>query len=145
VVARRPPTPVQGEGAEQPDRDLDCKLKVPEVLKEIPLFTSDEETEQVRAHIVYRPQDEEGLWTTVQRRRARSFNLVVPRETRVITPVITPKKVNKQRVKPVRQDSSISRGEGPSEQKGKGPDPRNWGNVGLNDQDLNKDVQQAQV
>jgi hypothetical protein len=34
-------------------------------------------------------------------------------------------------------------GEGPSEKKGKGPDPQNWGNFGLNDQNLNKDVQQA--
>jgi hypothetical protein len=72
-----------------------------------------------------------------------SFDLVVPRETRIITPVITPKKINKQRVKLVRQDSLISCGEGLSEKKGKGPDPKNWGNVGLNDQDLNKDVQQA--
>jgi hypothetical protein len=54
-----------------------------------------------------------------------------------------PNKFDKQRVKLVRQDSLISHGEGPSEKKGKGPDPRNWGNIGLNHQDINKDVQQA--
>jgi hypothetical protein len=64
VVAHRLPTPVQGEGAEQLDRDPDCK--VPGAFEETPLFTSDEETEQVRAHVVYCPQDEEGPWTSVQ-------------------------------------------------------------------------------
>jgi hypothetical protein len=79
----------------------------------------------------------------VQCQQACSLDSVVSRETRIITPVITPKKINKQRVKLVRQDSSISHSEGPSEKKGKGPDFQIWGNVGLNDQDLNKDVQHA--
>jgi hypothetical protein len=121
VVARRPPTPVQGEGAKQPDRDPDCK--VPGALEETLLLTSDEETERVRAHVVYHPQDEEGSWTSVQRRRAHSFNSAVPREARITTPVNMPNKFDKQRVKPIRRDSSILHGEGPSEKKGKGPDP----------------------
>jgi hypothetical protein len=54
-----------------------------------------------------------------------------------------PNKFDKQRVKPIRRDSSILHGEGPSEKKGKGPDPWNWGNIGLNDPDISKDVQQA--
>jgi hypothetical protein len=141
VVARRPPTPVQEEGAKQPDRDPDCK--VPGALEETRLLTSDEETEQVRAHVVYHLQDKESPWTSVQRRRAHSFDSAVPREARITTPVNMPNKFDKQRVKPVRRDSLISHGEGPSEKKGKGPDPRNWENIDLGDQDINKDVQQA--
>jgi hypothetical protein len=107
------------------------------------LFTSDEETEQVRAHVVYHPQDEEGPWTSVQCQRAHSFDSAIPREARITTPVDMPNKFDKQRVNLVRRDSLILHGEGPSEKKGKGPDPQNWENIGLNDQDINKDVQQA--
>jgi hypothetical protein len=37
---------------------------------------------------VYHPQNEEGLWTMVQCGWALSFDSVVPRETKIITPVI---------------------------------------------------------
>jgi len=43
----------------------------------------------------------------------------------------------------MRPERSESRGEGPSEPKGKSIDPREWGNAGLSDEDLNLDTQRA--
>jgi hypothetical protein len=67
VVAQRLPTSGQGEEAKQPDSDLNYQSEKPGVLKETLLFTSDEESEQIQAQVVYQPQDEKGLWTMVQR------------------------------------------------------------------------------
>ena len=43
--------------------------------------------------------------------------------------------------RPASRDSSDTQGEGPSENKGKEPDPRNWGNVDLNNEEVDLDVQ----
>ena len=37
----------------------------------------------------------------------------------------------------------MSRGEGPSKGKGKGPDPGNWGDVDFSDEELDLDAQHA--
>lgn len=49
----------------------------------------------------------------------------------------------KQKLAHRRRDSSSSRGEGPSEPKGKGIDPREWGNANLSQESLDIDVQTA--
>lgn len=91
VVASRLPTPIKGEGAEYLDRNPDSKPKSQGVLKKTPLSSSDEESEPLPAKSGRQPQDGEGLWTTVQRRRARSLDTVIhkehgpsPRENRAI-------------------------------------------------------------
>ncbi|KIM46695.1 hypothetical protein M413DRAFT_23065 [Hebeloma cylindrosporum] len=45
--------------------------------------------------------------------------------------------------KQLRSTSPASRGEGPSKSKGKGADPANWGNAGLDEEELDPEVQQA--
>jgi hypothetical protein len=46
-------------------------------------------------------------------------------------------------VKNQRKKSTDSRGEGPSRNKGKGRDPREWGNINLDEAEMNMELQQA--
>jgi hypothetical protein len=109
--------------------------------------------------------DGNGPWTTVQPRRSRSLESL--RKLRSNRNYI-PHKVNQnemgddpnidaavesltdnqrkhinRREKTVRstQDNSRSHEEGPSRLKGKGPDPSNWGNVGINPDELDAEAQ----
>jgi hypothetical protein len=109
--------------------------------------------------------DGNGPWTTVQPRRSRSLESL--RKLRSNRNYI-PRKVNRndmgddpnidaavesltddqrkhidKREKTVRsaQDNSRSHEEGSSKPKGKGPDPLNWGNVGINPDELDSDAQ----
>jgi len=109
-------------------------------------------------------------WTTVQRRRARSAEPTPTRRNRVETsklripkPVVLEKEFSKvvheaeksltpaeretiaRRSQKVakRRERSKSRGEGPSEPKGKSIDPREWGNAGLSPEEINVETQRA--
>jgi hypothetical protein len=97
-------------------------------------------------------------WTTVRRRRARSLGSFRDNEKRPLTSdqkkVVSmaeegltaeqKKKVLLRQKKVQRRDnSSSSRGEGPSEPKGKSRDPREWGNVDFSRENLDVDAQAA--
>ena len=110
----------------------------------------------------------EAPWTTVQRRRARSLssldrNQTIRKKDGGVKPELTREQVKavkeaatkltaqqketlrrRQRKVPVaRRESVSSRGEGPSEPKGKGPDPMEWGGLNISRESLDLEAQAA--
>ncbi|KAI0740035.1 hypothetical protein C8Q76DRAFT_568679, partial [Earliella scabrosa] len=104
-------------------------------------------------------------WITVQRRRARAHSTgSYPTDTRPV--LTTPQRETvrsaeaaltgvertqyNRRMEAVRavdqsaDDSPLSRGEGPSRDKGKAVDARNWGAVGIPDHELSPDAQRRE-
>ena len=97
-------------------------------------------------------------WTTVQRRRARSLEsfenkkrLLTSEQNQAVKKaaenMTADQKQQVQRrqekVQPRRKSSVTSQGEGPSKPKGKGIDPREWGNVNFSNDSLDVDAQAA--
>ena len=96
-------------------------------------------------------------WTTVKRRRARSEGSLqykkpltseqtqaVKKAAEGLTSEQKQKILRRQeKVRSRRDSSESSRGEGPSRPKGKGIDPREWGNVNLSRESLNVEAQAA--
>jgi hypothetical protein len=86
-------------------------------------------------------------WTTVKRRRARSLGSHEPvLAKKADTAATTQKQVLKEKQKRVthqREHSSSSRGEGASNPKGKGIDPREWGNANISVESLDIEAQAA--
>ena len=112
-------------------------------------------------------EPEEPSWTTVKRRRAHSLDSSdLAKETRLVkkglrglskeqTQTVNAaaeamtksqkdivEKINKN-IPHRRGNSSSSRGEGPSRRKGKGIDPREWGNVNISQESLDVNAQTA--
>ena len=112
--------------------------------------------------------DDESLWTTVKRRRAQSHSPL--KKTQIFTKrnrdnqgkltleqvqavnIATTRMTKQQKEMllcrqnkiPVKQDSSASsRGEGLSRPKGKGIDPKEWGNLNINQDSLDIEAQAA--
>ncbi|KAG1796007.1 uncharacterized protein HD556DRAFT_1307223 [Suillus plorans] len=106
--------------------------------------------------------DQHSGWTDVQRKRGRKIpsrevsqerresselsqeqeNLVKLAENE-LTENDRKKIEARQRTMTLNRESTESRGEGSSWDKGKAPDPRNWGDVELDDGDLDLDAQRA--
>jgi hypothetical protein len=87
-------------------------------------------------------------WTTVKRRRARSLESYDP--VKVLKTADTGAAYQKEiltkmpkQVAHQRKNSSPSRGEGASRPKGKGIDPREWGNVNISQESLDIEAQAA--
>ena len=96
-------------------------------------------------------------WTRVQRKRARSDGSIPNKRTLTTeqreTVELATKGLTKEQqlkfqkrqsnIRPRRDSSVSSRGEGPSRQKGKAIDPREWGNVNFSSDSLDVDAQAA--
>ena len=96
-------------------------------------------------------------WTTVQRKRAHSEGSLknkIPltsEQAHVVQMAAESMTAEQKRnirrrqdkVRPQRDSSLSSRGEGPSKQKNKGIDPREWGNVNISHESLDIDAQAA--
>ena len=153
VAASRPPSPRQEE------KPAETTSRAAEVLKFSNYSSSESENSQ----------DQDGPWTTVQRRRARSLDSA-ERSHNKLNVHFTPKK-NKNlsteqltmvkaaekamtgaELKKIthRQDVINAQHEkdsepGPSINKGKGIDPSEWGNAGLSEEELNLEAQRAAI
>ena len=101
--------------------------------------------------------DKPEYWTTVTRKRAHSEgSLPIKRpltseQTKAVkkaTEGMTAEQKEmirrrQNKVRPRQDDSVSSRGEGPSKNKGKTIDPREWGNVDIEHEDLDVEAQEA--
>ena len=118
---------------------------------------SQENGDNSEAEIETPDRVEYSSWATIQRRRARSDG-ALPNENvltsaqaqavnRATADLTTEQKQQilrrQENVRPRRNDSISSRGEGPSKPKGKATDPREWGNVDFNRDNLDIDAQMA--
>lgn len=117
-----------------------------------------------------RESTDDGLWTTVRHRRARSSgssSADVPSRGRTLgKSILTPEQhavvqaaegqmgpadrlqVERRRVvihAESQRDRSLSRGEGSSRRQGKTIDPRNWGNSGIPDEELDPSAQRREL
>ena len=102
-------------------------------------------------------EEADSLWTTVKRRRAqgrgplRNKQFLTSEQARLVERAAKGMTVEqKRRIRQrqeklkVRRPSSVSsRGEGPSRPKGKGIDPREWGNVNISRESLDVEAQAA--
>ena len=97
-------------------------------------------------------------WTTVQRRRARSqssskqddqhLTVEQARSVKLAMDSMTSSQKGallrrQAKVRPRQDSSASSRGEGPSKLKGKGRDPRDWGDVNISFESLDLEAQMA--
>ncbi|KAG2365356.1 hypothetical protein BDR07DRAFT_1481479 [Suillus spraguei] len=106
--------------------------------------------------------DQPKEWTTVQRKRRTRSPLREVSQERQRTSGMNQEQVNLVRIAEseltehdskiidarnrnlnLTRESNESRGEGTSRDKGKAPDPRNWGNVGLEEEEVDLDAQRA--
>ena len=176
VVASRTPSPRVGAEAQllaiSPE-DIDNE-RVPGQLTDrdlahISTEQNNNSTENpTSSEITNLPKDlEDGQWTTVRRRRARSLNSlergpqvnrdigrgnqtftkeqvqVVQAAANELTNAQRQKYQRRHKIVARRSNSSSSRGEGPSEPKGKGIDPREWGNVEMSSDKIEVEAQKA--
>ena len=110
---------------------------------------------------------EDGQWTTVKRRRVRSLSSIgrthrinnsdnngrqaLTKEQVHVVQAATNELTNAQKQNYQRRHKAVarknstspSRGEGPSEKKGKGIDPREWGNIGISLDEFDVKAQRA--
>ncbi|KAI0070148.1 hypothetical protein K474DRAFT_1665309 [Panus rudis PR-1116 ss-1] len=167
VVSSRPPspdngpeepagsTPASGDTTSSPLTSVDTASAVavtgsaPEPSVDV-LAQHDEEAD-----------DNQNNWTTVRRGRRRTLDEELARAAsalsdghlntlRAAEDGLTPAQRSHYesrmaRVSTVSPDRPPSRGEGPSKAKGKTVDPRNWGNSGIPDEDLDPDTQQREL
>ena len=102
-------------------------------------------------------QPEYHSWQKVQRKRARSDGALYNKDSLTSAQTQAVKRaaagltaeqrqqilLRQERVRPRRDDSVSSRGEGPSRPKGKTTDPREWGNVDFSRENLDINAQMA--
>ena len=165
VVASRPPSPRKEiEASVVPSAEDSHSANVVPIgnINDLPLDRSSQSSYETET-----PMMDEGQWTTVQRRRARSLNsLDKARVSRKGTS--SGRKLTKEQLRLVemasrrltasqkevlqrrhgmrpaeRRESTSSRGEGPSRPKGKGIDLREWGNANLSSESLDLEAQAA--
>ena len=96
-------------------------------------------------------------WTMVQHRRTHSHGLLQEKGTVTMEQALAIKLATErmtceqkpqvqrcqEKIQPRREGSVSSRGEGPSRPKGKGIDPKEWGNLNLSDEELSIEAQAA--
>lgn len=163
VVALRTPSPSKERPvvpSRTPEMELNSTLVMdPDQpgngLENIGMNTSEVPIDEYNSSMeVGTPDQADSHWTMVQRRRTRSQGSIpdkrtVTREQVKAIELATKWMTRKQRqqverrhkkVQTKRKDSVSSQGEGPSEPKGKGIDPREWGNVQLSNEDLDTEA-----
>ncbi|KAG2118348.1 hypothetical protein BD769DRAFT_1390686 [Suillus cothurnatus] len=131
--------PEDGEGVSQ---DKNRKPKVTfDLHTESDLLTNEGSNES--------GDDQSREWTTVQRKRSWSSpshneqaNLVKLAEKELMKKDCQILEARKHNLNLTRE-RLMSREEGPSKNKGKAPDPRNWGDAGVEDDEIDLDTQRA--
>jgi RNase H-like domain found in reverse transcriptase/Reverse transcriptase (RNA-dependent DNA polymerase)/Integrase zinc binding domain/Retroviral aspartyl protease/Zinc knuckle len=158
VVSPRTPSPLRenssetvliSEGDPFPGRAIIGRT--PPVITVVPTDSRENENnfnENISSNELTSPKDPGSEhWTTVRRRRARSLetNEGVPAMEAADMMTAKQKKALKEKQKVIthQDDSSPSRGEGASRPKGKGIDPREWGNVNISLESLDIEAQAA--
>ena len=171
IVASRPPSPREETEARllaiSPEDVRDEQVETGHLDdRSLAYITTDRINENLTSNErTSAPRDsEDGQWTTVRRRRARSLSSLGAREmnqpgnyerrnltkeqvqvVQTATNELTDAQMKnyQRRYKVMNNDYSPSRGEGPSEPKGKGIDPREWGNVSIDSDEYDVDAQKA--
>ncbi|KAG1832265.1 hypothetical protein DFJ58DRAFT_736430 [Suillus subalutaceus] len=86
--------------------------------------------------------DQDGIWTTIHKKRAVRTHEVTRK--RAHSQNLTQEQANLvKKAETQLTDSSESHEAGPSKDKGKVPDPRNWGNANLSNEDVDLEAQCA--
>ena len=162
VTASRPPSPMRDRQI-SPSGNPTVGLgrnNVPRRPDDRSVHSSDEsssEGHESSEEIETPDKIEDVPWTTIQRKRARSLDSFenrrqLTKEQAKAIKEATEKMTagqkqqfqrRQERVRPRRDSSVSSRGEGPSKPKGKGIDPREWGNVNISRDSLDIDAQAA--
>ena len=161
VVASRSPSP-RRERLAQPQESTakNAGAKLPARLDEEKSSHGDDserEGNSLNREVETPDRVEYSNWTTVKRRRARSEGSLRNKYPLPNEEMRTVKKApeglttgkrqtaprHQEKARPRRDTSVSSRGEGPSRPKGKGTDPREWGNVDFSREDIDVEAQAA--
>ena len=169
VAASRPPSPRRENRVEiaqnTSSNSLDSEIRVDENNNPVPKII---ETTSVNEENTPELDGDEALWTTVKHRRARSLSSL--ESTRALSKKNSSlkKRLTDEQSKAVKKatssmtvqqketlrrrkerlpfdldESESSQEEGPSKDKGKGIDPREWGNVNISQESLDQEAQAA--
>jgi hypothetical protein len=164
AVASRPPSPRRErpvQSSESPERDPDS-IRAPDRSYDGSYVNNSSNDKDVEGNdpnkeIETPDRVEYSNWTTVKRRRARSEGSLPDKrpltseQTQAVLKAVgglTHEQKQKilrrqEKVRPRRDSSISSRGEGPSKPKGKTIDPREWGNLNISRESLDLEAQAA--